>query len=82
MRQNINHYLLIISLFLDLSNNDIQEINRTELIKYDQLEHLDLSRNIIISFEGKQYIGNKIVSSCISKHFPILRSKEFQIDSS
>ena len=62
MRQNINHYLLIISLFLDLSNNDIQEINRTELIKYDQLEHLDLSRNIIISFEGKQYIGNKTVS--------------------
>ena len=44
---------LIKNMFPDLSNNDIQEINRTELIKYDQLEHLDLSRNIITSFEGK-----------------------------
>ena len=39
-------------LFADLSNNDIQEINRTELSQYRNLEYLDLSRNRIISFEG------------------------------
>ena len=44
---------LINSCILDLSNNDIQQINRTELSHYNNLEVLDLSRNRITTFEGE-----------------------------
>ena len=37
---------------LDLSNNDIQEINKTDLALYSNLEVLDLSRNKINTFQG------------------------------
>ena len=37
---------------LDISNNDIQEINRTEVAYYSELEILDLSKNRISSFDG------------------------------
>ena len=44
---------LINSCILDLSNNDIQQINRTELSQYNNLLVLDLSRNRITTFEGR-----------------------------
>ena len=36
----------------DLSNNDVKEINNTDLSLYSNLEVLDLSRNKINSFQG------------------------------
>ena len=42
----------LIKCILDLSNNDIRHINRTEFSQYNNLEVLDLSRNRITTFEG------------------------------
>ena len=40
---------------LDLSNNDIQQINKTDLALYSNLEVLDLSRNKINTFQGRYF---------------------------
>ena len=47
-----NIYDKLSNSFADLSSNDIQEVNRTDLSHYMNLENLDLSKNRIITFEG------------------------------